>query len=201
MATSVSKVIEHFGLRASEYSSKSARGLWGYVRRQELGMVLRLLDPQPEDKILDVGCGSGFYAEAIQRTVGARVHGLDPCQEMLDRARPFCQKTYSSAIEDFTVSETFPKILIAGSFEFVEDLYLAWRRVGDAASAGAELTLLYPNAGLVGALYWIAHAFSRCPVFLRSEKRWMPAAQAAGFTIVKRIRGPVSSVYSFRKVH
>lgn len=163
-------------------------------------MVLSLLDPQPEDKILDVGCGSGFYAEVIQRTSGAHIYGLDPCQEMLDQARPFCQKTYSAAIEDFAVNETFSKILVAGSFEFVEDLHLAWRRVGAVAAAGGELTLLYPNAGLVGALYWIAHAFSRCPVSLRSERHWMPASQAAGFTLVKQIRGPISSAYSFRKV-
>jgi trans-aconitate methyltransferase len=48
--------------------------------------VLDLLDPQPGERVLDVGCGSGELTAQIAAR-GARVVGVDSSAEMLDRAR------------------------------------------------------------------------------------------------------------------
>jgi trans-aconitate 2-methyltransferase len=48
--------------------------------------VLDLLAPQPGERILDLGCGSGQLTAAIADT-GASVIGLDSSPEMLDEAR------------------------------------------------------------------------------------------------------------------
>lgn len=48
--------------------------------------VLDLLDPQPDERVLDLGCGSGeLTAEIAAR--GARVTGVDSSAEMVARAR------------------------------------------------------------------------------------------------------------------
>ena len=50
------------------------------------GAALSLLDPQPGELILDVGCGDGTLTQRIVDT-GARVIGLDASPEMVEAAR------------------------------------------------------------------------------------------------------------------
>ncbi|SDC04636.1 Ubiquinone/menaquinone biosynthesis C-methylase UbiE [Paenibacillus sp. UNCCL117] len=53
----------------------------------ELGKgVVALLDPQPGERILDLGCGTGDLAEEISRS-GAECAGIDYSQEMIDQAK------------------------------------------------------------------------------------------------------------------
>jgi SAM-dependent methyltransferase len=48
--------------------------------------VLAILDPQPGERILDVGCGTGQLTAEIARA-GAEVTGIDSSPEMIARAR------------------------------------------------------------------------------------------------------------------
>lgn len=49
--------------------------------------VVRLADVQPDDRVLDVACGTGDLTEAFARSRPAAVTGLDFAAEMLDLAR------------------------------------------------------------------------------------------------------------------
>lgn len=48
--------------------------------------LLELLDPQPGERILDVGCGNGELTEKIRET-GATVIGVDSSPDMVEAAR------------------------------------------------------------------------------------------------------------------
>jgi trans-aconitate 2-methyltransferase len=48
--------------------------------------VIKLLDPQPGEKILDLGCGTGHLTARIAQT-GAEVYGIDSSEEMIGVAR------------------------------------------------------------------------------------------------------------------
>ena len=41
----------------------------------------------PETRVLDVGCGTGNYAAALNEATSCRVSGVDPSSRMLERAR------------------------------------------------------------------------------------------------------------------
>jgi SAM-dependent methyltransferase len=51
--------------------------------------VARLAALEPGEDVLDVGCGTGTLALAAKRRVGSEgsVHGVDPSEEMVERAR------------------------------------------------------------------------------------------------------------------
>lgn len=69
----------------------------------ELGTAaLDLLDPQPEEHILDVGCGEGALTEKIAR-LGASVVGVDDSPEMIAaaKARGLDARLVDAATMDF----------------------------------------------------------------------------------------------------
>jgi len=55
------------------------------VRQYESALLLELLNPLPDDSILDVGCGTGIFTQDVL-SCGAKVTGLDLSLPMLERA-------------------------------------------------------------------------------------------------------------------
>lgn len=62
----------------------SPRGRW--VGATELRLLTRMLDPQPGQSLLDVGCGSGWFTRRLA-ALGLAVTGLDIDPAMLAHAR------------------------------------------------------------------------------------------------------------------
>jgi SAM-dependent methyltransferase len=52
-----------------------------------MGVIESHLDGGPIRTILDLGCGTGRFCEALASRFGARVVGVDPSEKMLDQAR------------------------------------------------------------------------------------------------------------------
>jgi ubiquinone/menaquinone biosynthesis C-methylase UbiE len=71
-----------FSALAGRYDELRPAGAgWMEVAEESLRML-----GQPA-RLLDVGCGTGRYAELASGRLGARVWGIDPSQEMLAQAR------------------------------------------------------------------------------------------------------------------
>ncbi|MCP2336577.1 class I SAM-dependent methyltransferase [Actinomadura rupiterrae] len=83
---------------------------FGYVSAHGAPLV-DLLDPQPGEKIIDLGCGTGsFTADIAER--GAEVLGIDGAPEMVAQAsalNPGLSFTIGDA-HDFTISEPFDAV-------------------------------------------------------------------------------------------
>lgn len=60
------------------------------VREEELDLVKRILDDAKIEKgmnVLDVGCGTGNYANVIQKITKANIFGVDSSSGMLEKAK------------------------------------------------------------------------------------------------------------------
>ena len=91
--------------------------------------VLQLLNPQPGELILDVGCGDGVLTQRIVE-VGARVIGLDSSEEMVEAARERGIDAFVADAEDMDL-ERF------GQFDAVfSNAALHWMLDADAVASG-----------------------------------------------------------------
>jgi SAM-dependent methyltransferase len=75
------------GLTAERYGSWY-RTPWGrWIGQLEYRLMLRLLRPGPEESILDVGCGTGYFTRRFARKQMAAVTGVDTDPEAIGYAR------------------------------------------------------------------------------------------------------------------
>jgi trans-aconitate methyltransferase len=98
--------------------------------------ALRLLDPQPDELILDLGCGDGALTERIVEA-GARVVGLDSSADMVEAARARGIDAYVADAEALDVASLLARY---GRFDVIfSNAALHWmldaRAVADALSA------------------------------------------------------------------
>ena len=112
--------------------------------------VLELLDPRPDERVLDVGSGPGFLLDAIADRIGpgGRVHGLDPAPAMhavaaeVTRGRPAvhldegdaCRLPYDAAAFDAAVSTQV--------YEYVADLAAAFAELRRVVRQGGRVVVL-----------------------------------------------------------
>jgi ubiquinone/menaquinone biosynthesis C-methylase UbiE len=95
------------------------------VKKYENELFLELLQPQPGERILDVGCGTGVFTLNILAS-GTRVTGLDISIPMLKRAKhktegyPFRVAAGDMSFLPF-VDGCFDKVVSMTALEFIED--------------------------------------------------------------------------------
>lgn len=98
-----------------------------------VGLMLRWLDPQPGDKVLDIGSGSGWTTALLSHLVGpkGRVYAVERIPELVDFGHENAERFgvnnayFSTASEELGLAEEAPfdRILVsAAADEFPEEL-------------------------------------------------------------------------------
>jgi 23S rRNA (uracil1939-C5)-methyltransferase len=88
----------------------------GAVNRVLVGKAVRLLDPQPEERVVDLFCGLGNFSLALARR-GAQVLGIEGNPNLVQRA---CQNAAHNGLEKNT------RFQAANLFEVDESTVAGW---------------------------------------------------------------------------
>lgn len=128
-------------LYTSWYKSAHGRALERYVE----GSIRRLLDPQPGERVLDIGCGEGNHLLLFNK-LGLSINGLDPSPYLLDRARERlghrCTLKKGTA-EDLPFSDNeFDLAVMINTLEFVDDPVEALKEAGRVARRGVFIGVM-----------------------------------------------------------
>lgn len=107
----------------AEWYTKHLESPDTYHARVVLPNLLRLLNPKPTERILDIACGEGFFARAIKAR-GANIEGVDVGPELIAIARrkspeiPF----YVAPAEDLSAfpSNTYDQAIIVLAIQNIE---------------------------------------------------------------------------------
>lgn len=168
--------------------------------------TLALMDIQPEDRILDLGCGTGWATRRMARIAkGGEVVGLDVADEMLRRAEQASSAfrnvryVWGSAEKIPEADNAFSKVLSVESFYYYADQGKALDELRRVMAPGAKLFILinlYKDNHY--SLRWQTEL--KVPVQALSEAEYKTLLEKHGFKNVEaqRIpdRSPTPETYS-----
>lgn len=158
--------------------------------------TIALMDLKPNDRVLDLGCGTGWASQRMARIVTAgEVVGLDVAEEMLRRAeatsRDFKNVRYVWGSAEHVPAEdgAFTKILSVESFYYYADQGKALdelRRV--LAPSGRLFILINLYKDNHYSLRWVSEL--KVAVHARSEAEYIEMFRQHGFKSVEARRIP-----------
>jgi len=110
-----------------EYDEWYKTDMGAFVDKVETEAAFLLLNPKEDEKILDIGCGTGNFSLKLA-SLECDVAGIDVSEKMLEVAKKkasetgydICFKNMSGNLMNFN-DDTFDKIICMAVFEFVEN--------------------------------------------------------------------------------
>jgi ubiquinone/menaquinone biosynthesis C-methylase UbiE len=168
--------------------------------------TIALMNIQPADRILDLGCGTGWASRRLARMASAgEVVGLDVADEMLHRAEEASSDfnniryVWGSAENIPAFDSLFTKVLSVESFYYYADQNKALRELRRVMASEGQLFILinlYKDNHY--SLRWVGEL--KVPVQALSEAEYISLLERHGFRNVEahRIpdRSPSPDVYS-----
>lgn len=158
--------------------------------------TLAVMDLRPTDRVLDLGCGTGWASRRLARTVTAgEVVGIDVADEMLRRAEkasagiPNVRYVWGSAEKIPSPDNAFDKILSVESFYYYADQAKALDELRRVMAPGGRLFILinlYRDNKY--SLLWVDEL--KVPVQVKSEAEYLDLLRKHGFTHVEARRIP-----------
>ena len=121
--------------------------------------VVDLLDPQPDERVLDLGCGTGHLTNQIAES-GATAVGLDQSAEMIESAReqyPDCEFIHGDA-RDFAVDEPFDAVFSNAALHWIPEQTAVLESVVEALQPDGRFVAELGGHGNIAAIVSATHA-------------------------------------------
>lgn len=129
------------------YSKAAANFFGGTILRYKL--ILKYLNPQPDERILDIGCNKGLMIKKIKR-YSNNATGIDINSEAIKKAVTSNIIEMDGAQMSFP-SNSFDKIYSAHTIEHVPDLNKFIKEIERVLRPGGRVLLVYPFELLRGS--------------------------------------------------
>jgi trans-aconitate methyltransferase len=154
--------------------------------------LVELLAPQPNERILDLGCGTGHLTAQIA-AAGARVVGLDHSAEMLSQARsayPHLEFIQADA-RSFAFADPFDAVFSNAALHWITEPATVVGRVRDALKPGGRFVAEFGGRGNVqiirAAMRAAAHRLSlpveESPWYFPTIGEYAALLEAAGLEV------------------
>jgi 2-polyprenyl-3-methyl-5-hydroxy-6-metoxy-1,4-benzoquinol methylase len=184
---------EYYDVIAKRYSEMITSGIGGTMKRREKDCLMRLLSPTKGEKILDAGCGSGFYAKLI-RNSGAAVLCVDISPGMVDVAKKAGMEAEVHDVQFLDLHKEFDKILCAGPLEFCKEPSKALQSLRKHLKKDGCIVLSVLNVSIIGLVYRVYHLSHGFTINLFSLRRIATLLRQADFRI-EAVERPTSFLY------
>ncbi len=130
-----------------------------YQKDLILPNLLRLVSPKPGEKILDLGCGQGFFCREFDKS-GAKITGVDNSSKLIEIAKKNSSKSvnyFVGSADNLTfIKETFDKIILVLSLQNMEKADLVIKECAKKIKKGGSMYLVlnHPCFRIPGASGW-----------------------------------------------
>ncbi len=128
------------------YESKNYYKKFFYLTR--FNKVIKLLNPVTGDKILDVGCGSGFYVRYLLKKK-VQVTAVDISDEYIKQAKKYAGSKAKYVVTDARKlpfkNQSFDKVLITEVIEHVSDYQKIIEEGFRVLITGGKIVITTPN--------------------------------------------------------
>ena len=177
----------YFGKVANSYNQKLNYWPLSMLRSREAQTVIGELFSIRDKRVLDLGCGAGFYARRLLREGAGHVTAVDNCSEMI-KALPIHELLDGIVCnaEDLPTSiEPFDAIVSAGLLEFVSSPERVLAEARRVSTQRCKLVLLVPTKTFFGRLYRRWHFSHSVEVRLFDISSIRSISDATGWRILK----------------
>ncbi len=157
--------------------------------------LLKLLNPQPGESILDLGCGTGQLTAKIAQA-GAEVWGIDHATEMIEKARQNYPHLHFDVADatNFQVEQPLDAVFSNAVLHWVKQADLAIASIYQALKPGGRFVAEFGGKGnvqaIVSALYGAITAIAipepqtRNPWYYPSIAEYATLLEKQGFEVI-----------------
>jgi SAM-dependent methyltransferase len=139
--------------------------------KHRVHVVLEYLDPRPDDRVLDCGCGLGWFLKVIEELAPCRLTGVDNDLPRLRRARAEISPGVSLAAGSVTrlpyADESFDKVILSEVLEHLSEDLEGLLEVRRVVRPGGEIAITVPNHDypfLWDPINWSRERFGLSPI-------------------------------------
>lgn len=163
----MNKILENL-----EFKKKNFIHSW--IKKKEMEYFLNILTKynfNKKIKIIDIGCGSGFYSKILSFKNFKNITCLDKEKKELEKIKISKIKKIYSSILHYNLKKKYDFILSMGILEFIKDYKFFFRKITNCAKKKSTLMLLIPAINFAFFFYKIYHYFNKTIIFTHKKKK------------------------------
>ena len=107
----------YFDKKSASYEISRSKILFHFLTGKEKRIAMQFLHPESGDTVLEIGAGSGFYTQDLQRQ-GCDIIATDVSEKMIHQLQQQGIEAFCVDLRSMNFKHAFDKILYLFSFYF-----------------------------------------------------------------------------------